>query len=204
MSLKNNPELRYRLEKISSESHDNWERLISELGSTHPHSIRCLPHEHPEPYNCFESAFELADLRAYRRIAESSKDWNSPDIFYANYRFVQFIIRREVLMEINEGEQTVCDVLVYLDDEDTPQHAGKIAPQEGLIESKWGTGCFLEHGLWEVPASYGNQARFFRSIPAVEAARAFRKFVESQNDSQNFILSCDLEDCLRELGDDVP
>ena len=209
MSQESNSELRCRLEKIISQSPDDWERLISELASTPPHSIRCLPHEHREPYTCFESAFELADSRAYRKIAESFADWggrdaeNAPSIFFVNFRFVHFLIGRGELVEINEGELKVGDVVVYLDDEDTPQHAGKKAPQEGLIKSKWGDGRFLEHGLWEVPKRYGNTARFFRSIPAVEAERAFRKFVESQNDPEKFIQSCDLEDCLRELGDDV-
>jgi len=209
MSPESNSELRCHLKKITSQSPDNWERLISELTSTHPHSIRCLPHEHREPYTCFESAFELADSHAYRKIAESFADWggsdadNAPSIFFVNFRFVDFLIGCGVLVEINKGELTVSDVVVYLDDEDTPQHAGKIAPQEGLIKSKWGGGLFLEHGLWEVPESYGNTARFFRSIPAVKAERAFQKFVESQNDFKEFIKSCELEDSLRELGDDV-
>ena len=210
MSPESNSELRCRLEKITSQSPDNWKRLFLELDLTHPHSIRCLPHEHQEPYNCFESAFELADSPAYRTIAETFMDLagsegdNAPSIFFVNFRFVNFLIGRGALVEINKGELTVSDVVVYLDDGDTPQHAGKIASQEGLIKSKWGCGLFLEHDLWEVPESYGNTARFFRRVPAFMAELAFRKFAEFQNDFKNFIQSCDyLEDCFRELGDDV-
>ena len=200
MSQESNSELRCRLDKITSQSPDNWERLISELAPPHCHSIERLEVVTAHPYNCYEYAFELVGSCPYRLIAETDADLNL-GTYIAEAEFAHFLIESVVLKEINKDEIRPDDVVVYLDIKGTPQHAGKVGTLAGRIKSKWGCGPFFEHGLWEVPKRYGNT--FFRSIHAVKAERAFRKFVEAQNGHKNFIQPYDLEDCLKKLGDDV-
>ncbi len=94
------------------------------------------------------------------------------NVFFAGSAFARYLIET-ALVEIAADEALSGDIVVYLDDDGTPRHAGKIASADKRIKSKWGGGLFLEHGLWEVPESYGNTVRFYRAIPANNAEQAF-------------------------------
>jgi hypothetical protein len=64
------------------------------------------------------------------------------------------------LAELQEqfGHRTV---VLYFDG--GPTHAALVreAPPQLVPESKWGPSELHSHGLWEVPASYGDQVRFY-------------------------------------------
>jgi hypothetical protein len=45
---------------------------------------------------------------------------------------------------------------------------------------KWGKGGLFEHGVFEIPASYGNKVRFFRNICFKEAFKHFRCFAKER------------------------
>jgi hypothetical protein len=55
-------------------------------------------------------------------------------------------------------EQAVGDkFVVYLEGE-TPRHFGQL--QGNKVRSKWGRGRILNHGLWEVPLTYGSKVKY--------------------------------------------
>ncbi len=62
------------------------------------------------------------------------------------------------------------------------------------IKSEWGGGLFLEHGLWEVPESYGNVVRFYPRLHAEKAEEAFLEYCRSQDDFDDFVSAFDFKD----------
>jgi hypothetical protein len=54
-------------------------------------------------------------------------------------------------------------------------HLGTMAGTERVI-SKWGLFPAYQHGLWEVPTSYGNKVKFFSKPDEEEALRLFKEF----------------------------
>ena len=196
MPSANNSELRRCLQEITDMkgiSDDQREMKIVKLASTHPHSIRRLEVVTDHPYNCFEYAFELVGSFRYRLIAEIDEGLKL-DTYVAGSEFAHFLIKSAVLKEIKKDEIRSDHVVVYLDINGTPQHAGKIVTLDGRIKSKWGGGLFLEHGLWEVPERYGNTVTFYRSIRAGQAEQTFLKFVKSRDGGEEFINDYQLRD----------
>ncbi len=100
-------------------------------------------------------------------------------------------------MEIAADEALSGDIVVYLDDDGTPKHAGKIASADKRIKSKWGGGLFLEHGLWEVPQHYGDHVRYFELIATERAEKAFIAFCKTYLGFEAFCEKHNLEGALR-------
>ena len=194
-----NSELRRRLQEITDMpakqdmSVDQLEQAIADLASTHPHWIRRLPTDEARGYRCFVHAFELGDSPAYRIIADIDQA-TSRNVFFAGSEFARFAMESEELAGVSEGEARPSDLVVYLDDEGTPQHAGKIVSKDKRVKSKWGGGLFLEHGLWEVPEDYGNTLSFCQRIPTTSAERVFLRFVKSRDGFEEFVDKYDLRD----------
>jgi len=194
-----NSVLRRRLQEITDTAArqnmlpDQLERLISELASTHSHSIRRALEDEVIGWNCFEYAFELTESNKYKSIATIDAETRRK-IFFAGSVFARFLIEIGALVEIDEFAVRPGDLVIYLDDEGTPTHAGKISCGGKRIKSKWGGGLFLEHELWEVPDSYGNAVRFCKRIPTTAAECAFLQFVKSQDGSEEFVDRFDLKD----------
>ena len=46
------------------------------------------------------------------------------------------------------------------------------------VISKWGTGLLYNHKLFEVPASYGGDVRYFKHVPHDDAWQLFATFAE--------------------------
>ena len=193
-----NSELRRRLQEITDTAAqrvvypDELEQMIAELASTHPNSVRRLRDE-AESYRCFVHAFDLVDSLAYQLIANADAA-DGRQVFFAGSRFARFLMESGTMVEAGEGEALPGDLVIYLDSEGMPKHAGKIISVDKRIKSKWGGGLFLEHGLWEVPESYGNTVRFYRAVPADKAEKAFLEFVRSRDDFDGFVEAFNLKD----------
>ncbi len=189
--------LRRQLQQITdtaasgSVTPNRLEQIIAELASVHRHTIRRLIDEVPG-YRCFVHAFELLGSQAYILIADADFG-GGMKVFFAGSAFARYLIET-ALVEIAEDEALSGDIVIYLDDDSTPRHAGKIASADKRIKSKWGGGLFLEHGLWEVPGSYGNTVRFYRAIPADSAEQAFLEFAKSRDGFREFVAEWHLAD----------
>lgn len=55
-------------------------------------------------------------------------------------------------------EQGVDDKFVVYLEGDTPKHFGRIDGKK--VRSKWGRGRILNHGLWDVPLTYGSKVKY--------------------------------------------
>jgi len=181
-----NSKLRRCLQKITGGTPVyRQEQAIAELASTCPHSIQRIRDTQTQKWNCFAYAFALVASETYQRIAWADKD--AYETFFANSAFVQFIMQSGALIEVGDDEASPGDIVIYLDDDDTPQHAGKIFSKDRRIRSKWGFGLFWEHGLWEVPERFGDKISFYREVPTAEAERIFLDFVKSLDGWEEFV-----------------
>ena len=191
-------ELRHRLQAITDTaaqqgmSFDELEQMIAGLASTHPHAIRRLSDE-ARGYRCFVHALELVGSRKYQLIAGADADAGR-ETFFAGSEFARFVVESGTLVQISGDEALPGEAVIYFDDQGVPKHAGKIVSEEKRIKSKWGGGLFLEHGLWEVPESYGNAVRFYRRLRAEKAEETFLEFGRSQDDFDDFVDAFDLKD----------
>jgi|GEM_PF-3266741 len=74
-------------------------------------------------------------------------------------------LHRELLItSLSQGilpvhdEQAAGDKFVVYLDGDTPKHFGRL--EGNKVMSKWGRGRVLNHGLWEVPLTYGSKVKY--------------------------------------------
>jgi hypothetical protein len=63
----------------------------------------------------------------------------------------------ESILPLHDERELSDEFVVYLDG-DTPKHFGRIAGNK--VRSEWGRGRVLNHGLWEVPLTYGNRVKY--------------------------------------------
>lgn len=149
---------------------------ISDLASRYPHSIELVAAAVPtEPstikFTCFQYAFELTDPPPV--IVYIATVW--PDV-YPSPKFVHYLIEQH-LTEAGTGELSDGDVVVYFAS-GAAKHAGRV--RGGRVVSKWGTGHLWSHGLYEVPAKYGSEVRFFRPLTRRQSQEAFLEFAERE------------------------
>lgn len=148
--------------------------LIGELAARHPHSIELVAPAIPGDeltfkFTCFQHAFELTDPP--RTIVDIATLW--PDV-YPNAKFVLYLMDQR-LTEVTPIDVVDGDVVVYFSN-GVPTHAGQI--KSGGVVSKWGTAHLWRHGLYEVPARYGGEVRFFHALTRGESQESFLRFAE--------------------------
>ena len=194
----NNSNLRRRLQEITDEAAasnvtpSELEQMIADLASTHPHSIRCVGKE--KSHRCFAHAFQLTQSKTYRYIAYIDA-CSGREVFFAGSEFARFLTQSGKLQEISQNETRPGDVVIYFDDDEMPEHAGRIVADGKRIKSKWGGGgLLLEHRLYEVPESYGEVVRFYRTILTKEAEGAFLEFAKSREGFDEFVELYELRD----------
>ncbi len=151
-------------------------RLFADLAYEVPHKIEVLPNPFTdvrvlESYTCFVYVLDLVQSSRYVAIAGRGL----PDVF-AGKKFMRFLMDNAVLREVTDQHKNDGNIIIYFDG-DQPKHAGIL--NSDRVRSKWGTGLFLEHGVWEVPISYGRDRRFFEPLTQNEALGAFLAFAKS-------------------------
>jgi len=67
----------------------------------------------------------------------------------------------DTIREIDPAEAAPGDVVVYFHKE-AVTHAAVVV-EEQTYRSKWGGNEVHQHGLWEVPAQYGDRVRYYRA-----------------------------------------
>jgi hypothetical protein len=136
-------------------------REIEALNERIPHSVQL--HERCSPAigeaNCFMFALGIE--------ADAVRDKCLGQVFPGK-RFVEFLLANEHLCEVEGGP-----IAIYFRN-GVPEHAGTW--DGDTLVSKWGGGGsnIWRHALWDVPASYGNEVRFFAPLPtAVDLYRSW-------------------------------
>jgi hypothetical protein len=145
---------RIRLPQVYIET---LERLRREFG----HSILILPDgsDRITRFNCFAYGLGLWEHDDYIRRVNAAN--NSAIV---NSLFVRAILDDGTLKEINAAEAAPGDVLLYFHKE-AVTHAAVVGENQ-TCRSKWGGNEVHQHGLWEVPAQYGDQVRYYRAPDA--------------------------------------
>jgi hypothetical protein len=165
--------LRNALDQILREYQTTAEQAaaLEDLRSSHSHSIRpgtladfCELGDGGTPeYDCFTFALDLIDCQeritareyAPRKIGPIQRPGIADALPGPN--FLQFL---QLPKQTSLQGCHDYDLVVYYDKFGNAQHAGKIVG--GMIVSKWGMkGALWQHGLWEVPSSYGTSVQFY-------------------------------------------
>ena len=98
---------------------------------------------------------------------------------YAAGAFAHWLLDTGVLTEIPQTDAREGDLVFYFGGEGRFKHAG-LYRGRGQVVSKWGIGHLYQHGLFEVPESYGNNVRFFRNLSYDEGFGHFIRFAEER------------------------
>lgn len=144
---------------------------LEAIRTAQPHTIRsanletfCELRDGKTPeYDCFTFALDLIDCQeriaareyAPRNIGPAKRPGIADALPGVNFLHFLNLPSQSCL-------QSCCDydLVVYYDKFGNARHAGKIVA--GTIISKWGMkGALWQHGLWEVPSSYGTCVRFY-------------------------------------------
>jgi hypothetical protein len=136
--------------------------------------------EAPE-YDCFTFALDLIDCqeriaaRAYapRKIGPTQRPGIADALPGPNFLHFLQLPKQSSLQSCYDY-----DLVVYYDKFGHTQHAGKIVM--GTIISKWGMkGALWQHGLWEVPNSYGTSVQFFAQRPKEYIRQQWLKYLRN-------------------------
>jgi hypothetical protein len=133
-----------------------FQSAFDEVQEEHNHTIRIISAnwEWLNTFNCYAFALGIVDNPRYQAFVQNHR--NSA---LANSGFMSALLARGELIEINEANVRIGNLAIYLAD-GRVTHAGVIVTDRQTVRSKWGPGELYEHGLWEVPESYGGQTQF--------------------------------------------
>jgi len=96
---------------------------------------------------------------------------------YAGPGFAHWLLDQGLVDEVSPSAARQGDLLFYFDDEGRFTHAGLWVGNQRVV-SKWGIGHLYEHGLFELPESYGTNVRFFKRLPYDKAYDLFKRFAQ--------------------------
>ena len=146
--------------------------------------------------NCVMYAFDLKCDDWYRAIAGNpkvirktkSRSKRRNYSIFADTEFVDYCIDKRLISAISGREPESGDIVVYSDSERC-HHVGKNIPH-GRIRSKWGLTDLLEHKLFEVQDSFGNNVRYFEALGYEQSRCLFTRYAWSvvADDPQTHLL----------------
>jgi hypothetical protein len=165
-------ELRQKLQAMTQvDDVSQHPALLDAVSRECPNTIKLLVSSHPvELYTCLVHALGFVNRPEYTAIA--ARGFNK---VFAGRAFVQWLLDRSLLAEVAQVDARERDLVLYFNDVGQFQHAGLVAGDHRVV-SKWGTGLLFEHGLFEVPESYGTSVRFFKNLPYDDACDHFMTF----------------------------
>jgi hypothetical protein len=119
-------------------------------------------------FNCFAYALGIWDHPDYIGIVNDESDSS-----VINSGRMAEMLGKGVLVEIDSHEVKANDMVLYFHGRKVT-HAATL-DDTGALRSKWGRNEVYEHGLWEVPASYGKCARYFRRPAPADVFNLLRR-----------------------------
>ncbi|WP_136623600.1 DUF7689 domain-containing protein [Bradyrhizobium centrolobii] len=132
---------------------------LEELNSEFGHSIVLLEEGRTQirRFNCFAYALGVWDNPAYQEMVSAHAE---DQLALINSALVSKWIAKRFLEEIKPGDARADDIVAYFYRGQLVHFARSGAA--GVLRSKWGANEVHAHGIWEVPANYGNKVRYFR------------------------------------------
>ena len=172
-------EFRSELDRITTDRNSAlWWPDIQNLGLRYPHSISLVDVNANRGLNCFAFALGLGLSPAYLEIASHS---TNPNVF-ADTAFVRFLLKTQTLSPCPGA-----DGLIIYFNEDEPRHGGLL--RSGRVTSKWGTGDWYEHAVYELPAQHGSEIKTYGPPMLADIERAFLSFAEQSGARIDYLLA---------------
>jgi len=167
--------LRQRLQEMTDVQDVSQHPMLLEcISRDYPNSIRIVESEHPiDRYTCVMHVFDFTEKPEYLAIA----DYGFGRVF-AGADFARWLIANGHLVEVPSANAQTGDLVAFFK-EGKFKHVGLLQPN-GRVVSKWGIGHLYDHGLLEVPESYGSEIRFFKGLSYDEAYDRFAQFAEQK------------------------
>jgi len=159
----NQIEFRKKLSEINNNpKFSRHPEFINELRDIYPHGI----HIYSDP-NIFDSTTDCFDFvfghKIPINIQKKMKKLGQDDPDRLRQAISDFIAKGGI--ELHEQQQDEDKVVAYFK-AGAIKHFAKI--DNNTIISKWGRGHAWEHGLWEVPYTYGDQAKYSTGELSIE------------------------------------
>ena len=178
--MKTNARLREHLQNITGEFTGLrvGEQLvkIEALRVRHRHSINLvqaavIADQRTWNFNCHAYALGLHETQDFWRIREEL-----PDVWPTG----TFVSRRLLpnLQPVSDPDQCPGDLIVYFSGQSV-NHSGIVGNR--LVRSKWGSAHTWEHGVFEVPTSFGSEVRYFRRPEQSTVVAAYNEFAMQPN-----------------------
>lgn len=146
---------------------------IAALRPAIDHSITVVDSEHPiERHTCGVHAFYLVEDPTYLEIAGFGLGRT-----FAGPEFINFLLQNQLLAP-RQSPVAPGDLIVYFDN-GIFRHTGRMKTETRVL-SKWGTGWLYEHGVWEVPSSYGEFVQYFIGPGEDASLELFIQYAESK------------------------
>ncbi|MEK7615475.1 MAG: hypothetical protein AAB431_03780 [Patescibacteria group bacterium] len=154
----NDSSLRKKLDEfLSQENEQNWwkpELFEASVRDQLPKELEILspPPAEQNNYNCFVYALGLEQDRSFL----GNDNWNFTKELDQVY---EEMMSQNLLTETQTP--TPGDLIVYRTKEGVMSHVGRVK-DNGVIISKWSWGPLLKHAVLAVPASYGDDVRYYK------------------------------------------
>jgi hypothetical protein len=107
-------------------------------------------------FNCVMYAFDWVDYAEPNVMRVGSQHCH----FLIDTVFLGKVIAQQLITEKPVALANTNDLVAYFDGPQ-PRHIGKVM-STSTFASKWGVGHLYEHGLWDVPKTFGDQGRYFK------------------------------------------
>ncbi len=118
-------------------------------------------------------AFHLVEDKTYLEIAGHGLGKT-----YAGPEFINFLLRNSALAAREPELVITGDRIIYFD-KGQFRHVGRVIAHNRIL-SKWGTGNLYQHAVWEVPASYGDDVRYYIGPGEHASFELFLSYAESK------------------------
>lgn len=186
MSETNKESLRHQLDQVpgkSTEDADRHRERIEGLRADYPHTIEWVEAGDIRIY-CYEYALGICP--------EIVKEVTSIFPCILN-EFVDSAMM-SFLEKIEESEASTDAIIIYFN-EGRQMHAGYM--EDRRVVSKWGLNPVYKHEIFEVPAAYGNEVRFFRkpadlfiTIKFIEFVRCHPRYIDVKELFEDRVTEC--------------
>src|SRR5262245_5762579 len=143
---------------------------IAELRRLHHHSIVPIDGDAAPFVFCLPYALNLCASLA-RVINKSYEEL----IIGKNLRFVGLPFADWLLGRLTPIDRPEPGCLVFYFKPALWAHAGRLV-RSGVVASKWGMFPAYEHGMWEIPLSYGDEIRCYQMPGERDVVRLFLEF----------------------------
>jgi len=143
---------------------------IAELRRLHHHTIVQIDGNAPSFVFCLPYALNLC-LNLTRVINKTYEEL----IIGKNLRFVGIPFADWLLGRLTPIDRLEPGCLVFYFKSKLWAHAGRLV-RFGVVESKWGMFPAYEHGMWEIPLSYGDEICCYQMPGEREVVRLFLEF----------------------------